>query len=1029
MGVLSPRPRGRLWGASATALLCLSLGLAASTGPAEADKVGVAAAVNPDAFSSLSGSPQTQLKIGKSIFFNERINTTTNGLVQVLLVDGSTFTVGPGSDLVIDKFVYDAKKGTGQIAASMTKGVMRFVGGKISKNDDAVKVNTPAGALAIRGGMFQMQVNGQKVVASFLYGVALTLANKYTAFQPGYTIDTTSGSATIRPTTSADVNAIMAALTNGNTAGAGTPADAAGGNKPSKYTEVQTLSLQDLVADATATQVNDTLQKDETTETPPPGNTDNPPPPPPPPPPPAQVTLRILNSPGVYTAFPNGSTYTTDSAGQQGILGGGNYAEGTPADKHVDDFIWTFDIVNDRLTGTVSGLFDSSCIPGTDCGQIETHPQPADAIVDFPGTLTCDGLGVCGITEADHATVTQAGQTTTYVGLAVLRKDFVAYQMIGVPQIDLSPSTDGENPPGTGDVNGPSANPLLVFGGKGYDFGTPSGKTYSFTLLPDIKQGVLAPFAGPDSFPAVDLSTDENGNYIKPLPVISDLLYLEKDNGGVNDQSRAVWLQTSLYINTTPADPENDVAFDQQSFVNVALGGVENGGLVGARRGGSSVDVTTFCGGLECGPTTKREAFAFTGDIATLAGPDGSHFLGKDDPNIVIGFDSTGTHNIGRDIPLQTDTNSPSQVQNQSGSTYHIGLGNGAQQPQPQTLDGTLKGYAVGMITSATPPTFVNVVASKSPDDFTITFNKTANSLLASLRVYSDILPGAGDSATDAYNIGFGDDPQAPANKSAYIDNVHYAAIENGSSVTNSNYSSNYQSVPYEFNSATGYLASGEQLGVTNFFPETFTTVNPDGTRPFCDNCDFLQWGAWGGRFGFGDGSSASFTDNVHLGWWVAGDLASAEELNALDQSLDVNAFEALGASATYDGHVIGTVAAKIDNLPWQTYTAAGDLSMTWSFADRSGDLSITNFDHRSYSTEGDGPGLTQPSLEFNKFAGSLHQTDGPSIGDMTGNVTGSFVRPLTDAGIPSGVLGNFGLGSNDYKATGIFAGGLAVPH
>ncbi len=124
--------------------------------------MGVAAAVNPDAFSSLSGSPQSQLNIGKSIFFNERINTTTSGLVQVLLVDGSTFTVGPGSDLVIDKFVYDPKKGTGQVVASFSKGVMRFVGGKISKNEDGVTVKTPAGALAIRGGM--VQGNGQGLV-------------------------------------------------------------------------------------------------------------------------------------------------------------------------------------------------------------------------------------------------------------------------------------------------------------------------------------------------------------------------------------------------------------------------------------------------------------------------------------------------------------------------------------------------------------------------------------------------------------------------------------------------------------------------------------------------------------------------------------------------------------------------------------------------------------------------------------------------------------------------------------------------
>ena len=205
--------------------------------------------------------------------------------------------------------------------------------------------------------------------------------------------------------------------------------------------------------------------------------------------------------------------------------------------------------------------------------------------------------------------------------------DFVAYQLIGTSKTSET---------------GPSADPILAFGGKGYDFGTPSGKTYAFTLLPDVK-GVLAPFAGPDSFPVVDLSTDEDGNYIKPLPAISDLLYREK---GVNDQSRAVWLQTSLYINTTPGNSDNQ-GFDQQSFVNVALGGVDptTGGLVGARRGGSSVDVTEFditsqtnCAAGRGGSPT-RETLAFTGDIATLAGPDGSHFLGQDEPNIVIGFD------------------------------------------------------------------------------------------------------------------------------------------------------------------------------------------------------------------------------------------------------------------------------------------------------------------------------------------------------------------------------------------------------
>jgi hypothetical protein len=81
------------------------------------------------------------------------------------------------------------------------------------------------------------------------------------------------------------------------------------------------------------------------------------------------------------------------------------------------------------------------------------------------------------------------------------------------------------------------------------------------------------------------------------------------------------------------------------------------------------------------------------------------------------------------------------------------------------------------MVKSEIPASnFLNVVASTSPDDFNINFNKATNTLFANLTVKSDIL-GGGDGATSAYHIGFGD-PATPANKSAYIDDVLYAAIE-----------------------------------------------------------------------------------------------------------------------------------------------------------------------------------------------------------------------------------------------------------
>ena len=144
------------------------------------------------------------------------------------------------------------------------------------------------------------------------------------------------------------------------------------------------------------------------------------------------------------------------------------------------------------------------------------------------------------------------------------------------------------------------------------------------------------------------------------------------------------------------------------------------------------------------------------------------------------------------------------------------------------------------------------------------------------------------------------------------------------------------------------------------------------GVRPFCNNCEFLKWGAWGARAEFGNSNPSEFVDNIHTGWWVAGDLASAGNPNA-----DLDKLAATNASASYTGHAIGNVASNI-NGNWKTYVAAGDLNMQWNFRPRQGNLAISNFDANGPKGPLNVSGqMSTPGVLTNQFGGNLNGTLG----------------------------------------------------
>lgn len=141
------------------------MALAVAVDPADAARVGVTTAVNQDARTPVAGKGMKTIALGDEVIRDQVINTDDNGLVQILLADGTAFTVGPNSSLTIDSFVYDPAAGTAKVSASLTKGFMRFIGGRTSKTAGGATIRTPIGTAGIRGAVVDIDLGaiGQRL--------------------------------------------------------------------------------------------------------------------------------------------------------------------------------------------------------------------------------------------------------------------------------------------------------------------------------------------------------------------------------------------------------------------------------------------------------------------------------------------------------------------------------------------------------------------------------------------------------------------------------------------------------------------------------------------------------------------------------------------------------------------------------------------------------------------------------------------------------------------------------------------------
>jgi hypothetical protein len=97
--------------------------------------------------------------VGMPIRQADTLVTGTDGAVGVTFSDNSLLSTGPNSVLVVDRYDFNSTTHAGRFDASLKKGTLAVVSGKMVKQSpDAMKVRTPAAIMGVRGTEFVVQV-------------------------------------------------------------------------------------------------------------------------------------------------------------------------------------------------------------------------------------------------------------------------------------------------------------------------------------------------------------------------------------------------------------------------------------------------------------------------------------------------------------------------------------------------------------------------------------------------------------------------------------------------------------------------------------------------------------------------------------------------------------------------------------------------------------------------------------------------------------------------------------------------------
>jgi len=94
----------------------------------------------------------TVAKPGAAIYATDSLRTGADGAVGVTLRDDTRVSLGPSSEMKVDRYVYSPGEGGLGMVLKFLRGAAVYVSGRMAKlAPDSIRLETPSGIVGVRG--------------------------------------------------------------------------------------------------------------------------------------------------------------------------------------------------------------------------------------------------------------------------------------------------------------------------------------------------------------------------------------------------------------------------------------------------------------------------------------------------------------------------------------------------------------------------------------------------------------------------------------------------------------------------------------------------------------------------------------------------------------------------------------------------------------------------------------------------------------------------------------------------------------